>query len=301
MSYFADNVKFLRKKRKMSQDEMLAAVGFQRTTWASYELKKSEPSIDGIIRIARFFSVSIEDLVDKKIEDVQVNEISIDEKNDNFVKGNVKEHVKLNPDIQENWLMDQKGRSKLVNMPQKDANTVRLGMPKVITLDTSGEENSVLVPVRARAGYLAGYGDPEYIKNLPAFKIWGSTGRTYRIFEIEGNSMFNTLHDGDKAKAYWVGISEVRDGRIYVVVTKNEGLLIKRVINRYQEGKLILKSDNNHKGEYPPIVLDIHDINELWYVDEYSSHMMGEPGEWYNRMLQLEADVIMLKDKLLKS
>ena len=50
----------------MSQDEMLAAVGFQRTTWASYELKKSEPSIDGIIRISKFFSVSIEDLLKKK-------------------------------------------------------------------------------------------------------------------------------------------------------------------------------------------------------------------------------------------
>jgi hypothetical protein len=110
--------------------------------------------------------------------------------------------------------------------------------------------------------------------------------------------MFNSLHDKDKVKAYWISLEEARDDRVHVVVTKNDGLLIKRIINRYKDGKLICKSDNNHRGEYPPIVLDTADVLEIWYVEEYSSRQMSQPGEIYKRVIDLEADMILLKEKL---
>lgn len=48
-----------------------------------------------------------------------------------------------------------------------------------------------MVPVRAKAGYLIGYGDQEYVDTLPTIPV--ITDRTfhgkYRCFEVEGDSM----------------------------------------------------------------------------------------------------------------
>src|SRR5204863_1338996 len=41
----------------------------------------------------------------------------------------------------------------------------------VVTVDQDNRNNIELVPHKAAAGYLNGYADPEYIKELPRFKL----------------------------------------------------------------------------------------------------------------------------------
>lgn len=173
-------------------------------------------------------------------------------------------------------------------------------MPKVITVDSRGEENVIYVPVKARAGYLTGYGDAHFIEKLPAYRVPGLNNGSYRIFEVDGNSMFNTLADGDKVASRWQMLSEIRDDRVYILVTNNDGIIIKRLINRYEEGKIIAKSDNNHKGEYPDLLIDIHEIAEVWYVVERYTRQMSRPGEIYKRVVDLEGDMAMMKDLVKK-
>src|SRR5450432_2752875 len=53
--------------------------------------------------------------------------------------------------------------------------------------------NSIqLVPVKAAAGYLAGYGDPEFLDELNTFTLPMLAGGNYRAFEIIGDSMMPT-------------------------------------------------------------------------------------------------------------
>ncbi len=167
-------------------------------------------------------------------------------------------------------------------------------------MDSQGNENAVLVPVRARAGYLSGYSDPHFIEKLPAYRLPGMNTGTYRIYEVDGLSMFPTLQDKDKVISRWTAVSEIIDDRVHVLITKNDGLLVKRILNRFEEGKLICKSDNNHKGEYPNIVLDIHEILEVWYPVERWTRSLPSPGEIYKRIVDLEADMALIKHKMLK-
>jgi len=79
----------------------------------------------------------------------------------------------------------------------KTNSEVGLNLPKIITVNEEGEENINFVGVKARAGYLDGYADPEYMESLPSFSMPMLKNGTYRCFEIKGNSMSTTIHDGD--------------------------------------------------------------------------------------------------------
>ena len=125
------------------------------------------------------------------------------------------------------------------------------------------QPNILLVPVKARAGYLAGYGDPVYIEKLENYRIPGCDNGNYRMFEIEGDSMHPTMAPGD----YVIGQSimdyaGVKPGHIYIIVSRQEGIIIKRVLNVDKtSGKLTLQSDN---VQYKHIELNCANITEIW-------------------------------------
>src|SRR5260221_9642789 len=59
-----------------------------------------------------------------------------------------------------------------------------------ITVNDVGDENIELVTQKASAGYLSGYSDLDFIKELPKMSIpFLSKNNTYRAFEINGASM----------------------------------------------------------------------------------------------------------------
>jgi len=171
------------------------------------------------------------------------------------------------------------------------------GMPQVIAVNQDNEENVVYVPVKARAGYLDGYGDPDYIETLPAFHMPQLNNGTYRCFEVQGNSMVRTFFDGDLVFGKYVeDLRDIKDGRVYVIVSKNDGIVLKRIINRVEErNKLILKSDNKD-GNYPTYTIDIDEVQEVWYVTMFASKQMPEPVDIYDRLHDLESKIVELQD-----
>lgn len=173
------------------------------------------------------------------------------------------------------------------------------GVPQVVAVNQNDEENVVYVPVKARAGYLDGYGDSEYIETLPSFHMPQLTNGTYRCFEVQGNSMVRTFFDGDLVFGKYVeDLADIKDGRVYIIVSKNDGIVLKRVINRIEErGKLILKSDNKD-GNYPTYTIDAEDIMELWYVTMFASKQMPEPIDVYDRLHELESKLTELQEAL---
>ena len=197
------------------------------------------------------------------------------------------------------------GKSDVMLKSEVAINPTYSGMPQVIAVNQTGNENVIYVPVKARAGYLNGYGDPEYIETLPSFNMPHLTNGTFRCFEVKGNSMVRTFFDGDLVFGKYVeDLRDIKDGRVYVIVSKNDGIVLKRVINRIeQRGKLILKSDNKD-GNYPTYTINTEDIVEVWYVTMYASKQMPEPVDIYDRLHELESKVVdlegALQHKLLK-
>lgn len=128
----------------------------------------------------------------------------------------------------------------------------------------SAERNIIhFVPLKAAAGYLAGYGDSEFIDELNTFTLPMLSGGNYRAFEIVGDSMLPTpsgsIIVGEKADS---NIEAIKNNAAYIVVSRNEGIVYKRIVkNNKQKNKLQLVSDN---PSYKPYLVDAEDVLELW-------------------------------------
>ena len=281
------NLTFLRKTKGFTQSEMADFIGITgNTRWSDYERGKSNPPIDVLLIISDKFKISVDALIKEELTEVRFEELTNEVEKGTKGKVTGKVSGKVQPILE--------AKNALTDLP------VSYGMPRFITVDSQGEENCLYVPVKARAGYLSGLTDPDFITSLPTYRLPGLNNGSYRIFEIDRHSMFPTFHDKDKAICRAETIDKIRDDRTYVLITKNDGILCKRLINRASQGVIICKSDNNHKGEYPPIVLDVSEILEVWYVTDKWTKQLPSPGEIYKRIIDLEADVIMMKQKLLK-
>ncbi|WP_186462326.1 S24 family peptidase [Pedobacter suwonensis] len=180
--------------------------------------------------------------------------------------------------------------------------TQNFGMPKVIAINENNEDLVTLVGAKAAAGYLNGYGDTEFIENLPTIRLPTLKGGTHRAFEVSGHSMQPTIQNGSIAVGRWVEeLDEIRDRRIYILVTKTDGIVIKRVLNKVKEtGNLILISDNPNKNDYYTYPLEASNIIEAWYLRGAFIFNFQEPGELYNRFNDLEAKVTLMADQLQK-
>jgi transcriptional regulator with XRE-family HTH domain len=152
-----------------------------------------------------------------------------------------------------------------------------------ISVDNFGNELIDFVPVSARAGYLSGYGDAEYISGLQKFRLPGLPQGSYRAFEIEGDSML-PLEAGTVVIGQFIeNWREIKNLNTYVIVTQNDGIVFKRIINRGRDkGKLVMISDN---PIYEPYLLNLSEIKEIWAYYAHISFSSANSKEKLNDIM----------------
>ncbi len=62
-----ENLKYLRKHRAISQQQLADTLSIPRTTLGDYERGHTEPNVQTIVQIAQFFEVAIDDLLTTKL------------------------------------------------------------------------------------------------------------------------------------------------------------------------------------------------------------------------------------------
>ncbi|MFN0201600.1 MAG: helix-turn-helix domain-containing protein [Bacteroidia bacterium] len=266
-SVIGANLKFLRKEKNMTQEELAKALEIGRHSIGSYEEGRAEPKIETLLAITELFKIPIEVFVKEDLALLSDAEI-------NAIRGDYK--------------TDIEGRNLRI---------------LTISLDKQGKELIQVVNQKAAAGYLNGYADPEYMESLPTFNLPFPTftNGTFRAFEVAGDSMLPI-----KQGAYIIGEfveswRDIKDGSIYVVVSNNEGVVLKRVstrINRDDTGSLYLKSDN---PQYSPYEVEISDVKEIWKARAYISHDLPDPDMSLERLssivMDLQNEMIKMKGK----
>jgi transcriptional regulator with XRE-family HTH domain len=126
----------------------------------------------------------------------------------------------------------------------------------------NGRTDIPFVPIKAAAGYLAGYGDPEFIDELNTFTLPMLAGGDYRAFEIVGDSMMPTPSGSVIVGERVQSIDDVKTNQTYIVVSKNDGIVYKRILkNNKQKNKMTFVSDN---PSYQPYTVNTDDILEVW-------------------------------------
>jgi phage repressor protein C with HTH and peptisase S24 domain len=139
-----------------------------------------------------------------------------------------------------------------------------------ITVDREDKEYIELVPQKASAGYLNGYADPEFIEELPRFRLpMLSTIGTHRAFEIKGDSMLPIASGTVIIGRYIEDWAEIKDGTPCIVVSQQEGVVFKRVYNKIKNASMLrLHSDN---PVYDPYEVAVEEVNEIWEAKAFIS------------------------------
>jgi transcriptional regulator with XRE-family HTH domain len=157
-----------------------------------------------------------------------------------------------------------------------------------------------LVPVKAAAGYLAGYADPEFLDELNTFTLPMLAPGTYRAFEIVGDSMLPTPSGsvivGEKVE----DLESVKSNQTYVVVSRNEGIVYKRVLkNNKSRTKLTMVSDNT---AYQPYNMNSDDVLEVWkaqmIISKANTQQRWDVNQLASLVSNLQDQVSVLKKKM---
>ncbi|MBL0309145.1 MAG: LexA family transcriptional regulator [Bacteroidetes bacterium] len=225
MDFIATNLKFLRKQRKWTQNDLGEALNIKRSLVGAYEEDRARPSYETLYNLSQLFKYSIDHLITKDLR--QTEKVPL-----------------FDP-------------SKLTNDPTgKDLRVL------AVTVNNKEKQNIEMVPVQAAAGYLAGYSDPDFIKELEKFRLPFLPNGTFRAFEIKGDSML-PIHPGSVIIGeYLENWKHIKDGHAYIILSKNDGIVFKRVFNQIEDnGTLTLRSDN---PSYPAYSIKIDEVLEVW-------------------------------------
>ena len=262
-----ENLRLMRKRCKRSQEEVARALSITRSAYNSYENGIAEPSIELIIRLSEYFSLSVDKLL--KVELASLPESVLSQ-------------------IEKGYDMDISGTRLRV---------------LTTTVNAENEDNIELVPVNAKAGYTNGYADPEFIKVLPAFNLpFLTPGRKYRSFPISGDSMPPVADGAYVTGEYLQNWQLIKNGHPYIVVTQNEGIVFKVVYNQINDsGTLLLCSTN---PQYQPYEVKVGDVLEIWKFVNYINPRFEEPNPHRDQLtdtvLDLQKEMLRIKSTLKK-
>lgn len=253
MSYLSTNIKLLRRKKGLTQQELADMLDVKRASIGSYEENRSEPKLETINKACNFFQVSIDEIINKDLNNISKNEII-------------------------------------------NSNGEKLRI-LAITVNQEDDELITFVPIKAAAGYLNGYGDIDFIEELPKFNLPFpelSKNKTYRAFEIKGDSMLPIKTGSYIVCEYMQDIRNIKSNNCYVLVTIDEGIVYKRVENNLIDTQeLYLKSDNK---DYTPYSINGSSVTEAWKAIGYLSFDI--PTESNISVNDLSNIVVKLQSKL---
>ena len=252
--YFHSNIKLLRKRRKLTQDEVAVKLQMKRSTLSGYENRVAQPGLEILLLFSSYYNIAIDTLLKvdlAKLSETQLRQLEHGE--DVFLKG---------------------GNLRVL----------------ASTVNADNQENIELVPVKAQAGYTNGFADPEYISELQVFQLpFLSEEKKYRTFQLQGDSMLPIPEKAWVTGEYVLDWKELKTGEACVILTVDEGIVFKIIENRIEaEGKVILYSLN---PLYEPYVIHVSEIREIWKFIHFISHEIPEPMIPENQLVRTVASL----------
>lgn len=158
-------------------------------------------------------------------------------------------------------------------------------------------DNIRLVRKAGYAAYIKSHKDADYTQTLEAYQVPGYEHGSYRLFEIESDSMMPLIYPYDIVICQYTEDNKaIKNNTPYILVTKDE-IALKRIYYPEEGNNFILKSDNN---KLETCSISQEDVLEMWQVKgKITSAFLDS--EWLldmKRLEKLEADITTLKQEV---
>lgn len=262
--YFSSNLKFLRNRKKKTQEFVATSLNMTRSTLNNYENGNTTPSLRALLAIADYYRISVDSLL--RIDLSQLRESQFYELENG------------------------------INVFLKGKNIRVLAT----TVDSRNKENVEMIPLKAKAGYLNGYSDPEYISELPVFQLpFLSQEKKYRIFPIEGDSMLPIPDGAWVTGEYLQDWNQIKNDQLYIILTMNDGLVFKKVRNEMEEFQRLQLISLN--PIYEPYTLPDSEILEVWKFVNFISTELPDNIDMIqigHNLMELRRDIVEIKNRM---
>ncbi len=237
--HIAQNLKFLRKRKGKSQEEMAQALGLNRSTYSGYENEVAQPSLELLLQLAQSEKLPLEVLLSQPLDKLPAAELDA---------------------FQGAWRGEASGQNLRV---------------LTTVVNTQNEEEIELISEKVSAGYTSGYADPNYLQELPTLRLpFLSKDRKYRAFPIAGDSMPPVVHGSYVVGEFVQDWLRLPSNTPCVVVTKADGIVFKYVQNLLQEQQILRLSSTNPL--YAPFEVPVAEVLEIWRFVSYISRELPD-------------------------
>lgn len=222
-----DNLKLFRKRLGKSQEEVAKGLGTNRSTYSGYENGVAQPNLESLKTICRYFNVTVDEFI-----------------NTDFKKFSSKD-----------WnVFDSQNKDR--------AEGSRLRILATI-VDNNNDELIELITEKAKAGYSTGYGDPQFMEEMPRIQLpFLSKERKNRAFQVSGDSMLPVKEGAIVVAEFVQNWLDIKSNTPCIVVTKEDGIVFKILYNQINENQSILLFSNN--TFYEPYSVDVKNVLEIW-------------------------------------
>ncbi len=238
-TFFVGNFKFLRNRKKLTQEQLAEQLGFTRKKLESLEGGRVKaPGPDDLLKYSQFFKISLDTLV--RVDLSRLGELKLrdlEAGNDVYLKG---------------------GQLRVL----------------AITVDKTNKENVEYVPIKAKAGYASGHNDPDFIASLPKYSIPNlPKGSTYRIFPISGDSMLPIPDGSEVVGRYLQDWKSIKSRTPCIVILSGSNDFVFKLVTINKDSTVLLESLNNN---YKPYSVEITEVLEIWQFHSYHTREMPE-------------------------
>ena len=167
-----------------------------------------------------------------------------------------------------------------------------------IVVDQKGTNFIEIIPHKARAGYLTGYSDPEFIENLQQVALPFLGSGKMRAFPIGGDSMPPHTDKSFVVGRYVENLGEIKKDKTYIIITLSEGITYKR-LNSKNKDSITVEPDNII---YSPYDIRLSDILEIWeyvaHIGQDDTKIPTENPSMDILILEMSRDIKQLKNRL---
>jgi len=252
--FFNNNLRFLRKRKKYSQEQLAGLLGCTRAKYTAMENGYTEnPPLADLVRISDFFRIPLDYLLKQDLA---------------------------------RWT--EYDLRKLETGAKEYINGKNLRVLS-ITVNADNRENMEYVPVKAKAGYAASCSDPEFLAALPKFTLPNlPADGTYRMFPTVGDSMLPIPEGSDVVARYVQDWKSLKPDTLCIVILKNEQDFVFKQVSMQKEGTLLLRSLN---GNYRPYTVHVDEVLEIWQYVKHQTDRLPDPQTDLQEIKHLLMDV----------
>lgn len=328
MSIVSNNIKYLRRLNGLTQEQFARRIGIKRSLLGAYEEARANPNLENLKTIAQVFGTSVDSLIKTDIRKIRETPgISLSQSTTGIIASNMPE---FSTDFQSNRtesrtfanVPEPKPIAKIVDdifqskdeIPQRGTSRNFLADNETsfqhfvdnhlhtISSPTKNEIEPVqkitnkltpLVKANAIKDYLANCQKADYLRSLPTISLPFITSERSRAFEMGNDFPLQKSIVVGNGVSDWL---EVLDGKFYVLLTAQQGVIYRRVYNQVKiKGVLLLSSDNQ---TIPSFEISTKDIVEIWEVNSFISQQLPEPHISLERVKDLVDDLTHELDRL---